>query len=303
MRRLIGLLLVFTALSGCAALSDGAGRRQGASSSLVDYLYPNGQRPPPRDDLVPTLTLPLRVGIGFVPSRDASTPGLSEFHKNELLGKVKAAFADRPFIRDIQIVPDAYLRSRNGFQTVDQVARLYGFDVIALVSYDQVVHTEDTKAALLYWTIVGAYLIPGSKNDVQTFVDAAIFDVKTRKLLLRAPGIDRIESTSTLVNVPEERRKARERSFDLALADMTRNLDREIETFRERIKTDRSVNITRGASAGATTGGGGAIDLMPLLVLGALALALKRTRRPQAPRDRSASDAPALTTAGSPPAR
>lgn len=304
MRRLIGLLLALTALSGCAALNDAAGRRQGASSSLVDYLYPNGERPPARDDTVPTLTLPLRVGIAFVPSRDASTPGLSELHKNELLGKVKAAFADRPFIRDIQIVPDAYLRSRRGFQTVDQVARLYGFDVIALVSYDQVVHTEDTKAALLYWTIVGAYLIPGSKNDVQTFVDAAIFDVKTRKLLLRAPGIDRIESTSTLVNVPEERRKARERSFDLALADMTRNLDHEIDAFRERIRSDRSVNIARVANAAGTpAGGGGAIAFMPLVVLATIALALKRTRRPQAPRDRSAGDVPALRTAGSPPAR
>lgn len=249
MRTAIGFLCAVTLLGGCSAIDDTAGRRQGVSSSLVDFLYPNGQRPPARDETIPHLTLPLRVGIAFVPSRDPLTPGLSEAHKNALLGTVKAAFADRPFIRDIQIVPEAYLRSRHGFETIDQLAAVHGFDVMALVSYDQVVHTDQNNAALLYWTIVGAYVIPGSKTDVQTFVDAAIFDVRTRKLLLRAPGTDRIAATTTLVGVPEERRKARERSFDLAVADLTRNLDREVEAFRARIRSDRSVTVTRPADA------------------------------------------------------
>lgn len=248
MRRLIGLVLAVTLLGGCSAFNDTAGRRQGVSSSLVDFLYPNGERPPAPDDAIPNLAVPLRVGIAFVPGRDPLTPGLTEAHKNALLGKVKAAFADRPFIRDIQIVPEAYLRPRKGFETIDQLALLHGFDVMALVSYDQVVHTDQNNAALLYWTIVGAYVIPGSNTDVQTFVDAAIFDVKTHKLLLRAPGIDRVERTTTLIGVAEERRKARERSFDNAVADLTRNLDKEVEAFRDRIKSDRSVTVTRPVS-------------------------------------------------------
>lgn len=280
MRRLVLMLTLLVLLAGCSSLwFGGARQRQGVSGSLVDFLYPKGEIPPPQDTTVPHLALPLKVGLAFVPGRDPATPGLSEAHKNELLGKVKAAFAGRPFIRDIMIVPDAYLRSRNGFETVDQVARLYGFDVIALVSYDQVVHSEATKASLLYWTIVGAYFIKGSQNDVQTFVDAAVFDVRTRKLLLRAPGIDRIESTSTLVNNAEALRKARQRSFDHALADMTRNLDTEVDLFRERIKTDRSVTVSQ--PAGSQRGGGGAVGTLPFALLGALLLAVKRTRRHQ----------------------
>jgi hypothetical protein len=106
---------------------------------------------------VPHLDLPIRVGLAFVPSGDANVEGLSEVHKAELLAQVKRAFSNREFIADIQIIPEAYLRSARGFDTVDQVARLYQLAVIALVSYDQVAITDDT----------------------------AVFDVKTQSLLFR----------------------------------------------------------------------------------------------------------------------
>lgn len=228
---------------------------------------------------MPNLVLPVKVGLAFVPSQAATTAGLSEARKNELLGRVRAAFAGRDFIRDIAIVPDTYLRSRGGFQTVDQVARLYGLDVIVLVSYDQVVHTEDTRSSWTYWTIVGAFLVKGSKNDVQTFVDSAIFDVKTRALLFRAPGIDRIESTSTLINSAEETRKSRERSFDSAMADMTQNLGKELESFRERIKADKSVTVTQPPGTPRTGGGAVGLELFGLLAAGLGAARPPRTRR------------------------
>ena len=60
---------------------------------------------------------------------------------------------------------------------------------MALVSYDQVANTSEKTSSLLYWTIVGAYVVKGNKNDVQTFVDTAVFDMATRKLLFRAPGV------------------------------------------------------------------------------------------------------------------
>ena len=241
----------------------GSDVRQGVSSSLVDYLYPNGEIPPEFDKNIPNLQLPLRVGLAFVPARSNNIEGLSEANKNSLLEKVRQSFSTREFIKEITIVPDTYLRSGSGFQTVDQVSRLYGLDVIALVSYDQVVHVDDTKSSILYWTVVGAYFVKGSKNDVQTFVDTAIFDIKTHKLLFRAPGLNNIEATSTLINSPEEMRKAREESFTLAMSDMTKNLGGELDKFKERIKTDRSVTITHREGYG----GGGAFDLNTILLL------------------------------------
>ncbi len=281
MRTRIFVLAMSVLLAGCSAFWPGK-QRQGVSSSLVDFLYPRGEVPPDLDNVVSNLVVPLRIGLAFVPSRDPTTPGLSEASKNELLAKVRAAFTGREFIGDITIIPETYLRSRNGFETVDQVARLYGLDVMALVSYDQIAHSEDTRASLLYWTIVGAYFIKGTRNDVQTFVDAAVFDVRSRKLLLRAPGIDRIEATTTLINSPEDMRKARECSFGNAMAAMTVNLDQELGTFRERIKADRSVTVTRRSalSSGGSSGGGGALGVAVVAVLW-FAVALANASRPK----------------------
>ena len=223
----------------------------------MDFLYPKGQIPPAQDDSVPHLTPPLRVGLAFVPSNSRNVEGLSEAHKAELLETVKKSFAGKEYIHEISIIPDTYLRSGKGFDSLDQVGRLYGVDVMALVSYDQVSHPVDNKASLLYWTIVGAYVIKGSQNDVQTFVDTAVFDLRSHKLLLRAPGINRIEKSSTLVNSAEDLRKSREQSFNLAINDMIGNLDKELTLFKERVKQDQSVKISYGKGY---SGGGGAID-------------------------------------------
>ena len=148
------------------------------------------------------------------------------------------------------------MRSGEGFQTMEQVARLYDLDVMALVSYDQVAHTAERSSSFLYWTIVGAYVIEGNKNDVNTFVDTAVFDVPTRKLLFRAPGVSEIKSTSTLVGVESDMRAGQQKGFDEAMADMTVNLDKELDAFKDRIRRDQSVRVTH--SSGYSGGGGGA---------------------------------------------
>ena len=95
------------------------------------------------------------------------------------------------------MIPEAYLRTGRGFPTaLEQTARLYDLDVMALVSYDQVAHSAEGRPSFLCWTIVGAYVVKGNENDVHTFVDTAVFDVPTRKLLFRAPGVSETPSNS-----------------------------------------------------------------------------------------------------------
>ena len=58
--------------SGCTALFQpnyATGMRNGVSSSLVDYLYPDGEPPPEFAETIPQLKLPLKVGLAFVPGR------------------------------------------------------------------------------------------------------------------------------------------------------------------------------------------------------------------------------------------
>lgn len=264
---IMAILTAVAVTTGCTYLwhgIPGKKSRTGVSSSLVDYLYPGGGIPPALDQTIPNLNLPLRIGLAFVPSQAGTVEGLSEAHKTELLDRAKQTFSGKEFIKEIMIIPGTYLRSSRGFEGVDQIARLYGLDIVALVSYDQVAHVDATKGSILYWTIVGAYFVKGSRNDVQTFVDTAIFDVRTHKLLFRAPGVDRVRSTTTLVNSSEEMRKARESSFDLAMTNMTQNLDRELDRFTERIKEDKSVLISHREGY---TGGGGAFGPVSILIL------------------------------------
>lgn len=260
--RTIVVLCATALIAGCTGLWQAlsGSPREGTSSSLVDFLYPSGEKPPAVDDVVPHLDLPVRVGIAFVPAAYGTDATLSEARKSNLLADVRAAFVDRDFIANIEVIPETYLRSGRGFDAVDQVARLYDLDVIALVSYDQVSVSEDTKASILYWTIIGAYFIPASAHDVHTLVDTAVFDVKTRKLLFRAPGSNTLKETSTLVDSPKELREQRDKSFSAAMRDMTTNLAKELDVFKSRVETEGVVTVSK-------RDGGGSADLAILALL------------------------------------
>jgi len=185
--------------------------------------------------------------------------------------QIKAAFAQRDYIKEIVLIPSTYLNGGKGFQTLDQVARLHGVEVMALVSYDQVSNLTDTKAALLYWTIAGAYIIKGNKNEVQTFVDTEVFDMGTHKLLFRAPGISRVSDTTTLVDAQANVSKNSGKGFELAVADMNINLAAELDRFKERVKNEKIAQVTHT--------GGGSMDLAALLLLTILILSRRKQSR------------------------
>ncbi len=273
-KSLLPVVLVFLLIGGCSSLWSVTGEtRGGVSSSLVDYLYPKGEVPPAVQDTVPYLELPLRVGIAFVPSQ-AGRSAISEATKMQLLENVKVEFADRPYIEFIEVIPDTYLSSSNGISGMQQVARLYGVSVMALVSYDQVAVSEDNPTSFLYWTIVGAYTIKATSNEVQTFVDTAVFDVNTARLLFRAPGVDKMSDRSTLVESSEVVRKTRDASFAAAMGAMTKNLAVELDRFRDRVKENPGVAEVKWKPGS----GGGSIGWLLLGLLGVSALRRYRAR-------------------------
>ena len=260
-------VMLFAAItSGCTALFQpdySTGMRNGVSSSLVDYLYPDGETPPDFAEAIPHLNLPLRVGLAFVPGRYPHDE-ISEATRIELLDGVKRAFIEHNYVAHIEVIPDIYLRSSRGMEGMQQVARLYGVDVMALVSYDQVTVSTDNSAAFLYWTIVGAYIIQGTNNEVHTFVDTAVFDVDTTKLLFRAPGVDRNTDRSTAIGTENVIREQSAASFAAAVDIMTVNLGDELNRFEERVADNpmlASVSYKEGY------GGTGTFDGWILLIL------------------------------------
>ena len=167
--RLVALALI-ACLGGCTAAFSMSSTQRTTSSSMVDFLYPEGERPVVDTATTPRLELPLRVGIAFVPARnkqrwpyDSNWPydsKMPEKRRIELLKKVEAAFETVDYIEAVEVIPSTYLGSRGGFDALEQVSRLYDLDVFALVSWDQVMNTDDTVFSILYWTIVGGYVIP-----------------------------------------------------------------------------------------------------------------------------------------------
>ena len=138
------------------------------------------------------------------------------------------------------VVPETYMRGSNGFDALDRAARMCRLDVMALLSYDQLSTSSEKKSSFWYWTVVGAYLVEGTPNEVQTLVDTAVFDIPSRTLAFRAAGTDRLTKNATMVDSPQHMRTAQAASFGRAMDDMTVNLQRELVVFKERVKEQKA---------------------------------------------------------------
>ena len=259
MRKPVIFLLLLPVLSACGWMAPMEQRRQGASSSLVDFLYPDGSVPPRVDERMPHLRLPVRVGIAFVPStRHRDVP---EAQKQQLLQRVAEHFRDQPYVSTIDTIPETYMRSARGVQGMQQVATLYDFDIVALVSYDQVIYSRERDSALLYWTVVGTTLIKGNSNEVHTLIDTAVFDARTARILFRAPGTHTEQKNSTYFDDSRDRRQLEYTGFDTATDSMLVNLAGELQSFEDEVR-----NGTR-VTAEWRDGGGGSAAVLALLVL------------------------------------
>lgn len=260
------LAVMVVALGGCA--SYGVRSRQAAS--VVEYLYPASQPPQPTEAIA-RLKLPARVGIAFVPTGRLGVR-VSEAERVAMLERVKASFADRPFISAIEVIPDAYLRPAGGFENLGQVARMFQVDVICLLSYDQVQYAENNSAAFLYWTIIGAYVIPATKLSTHTLLDAAVFDVQSRRLLFRAPGVSEIEGHRAMAASASFSRTSQQGGFEQALERMIPALHGELDRFKERVKSDATVQVEHRPGSR-----GGSMDLLGVgLLIGVIGVYARR---------------------------
>ncbi|TDK61220.1 rhombotarget lipoprotein [Sapientia aquatica] len=242
MKRLYLMLIsmaVFV-LVGCASMVTHGEVKQ--TGSIVDYLYPDAKTAPQMQPSVTYLRPPVRVGVAFVPGAGWGS-GPSEADKSRLLERVKAAFGNQQFISTIEIIPTQYLRAKGGFENLDQVARMFNVEVVALLSYDQVQFNDSNELSVLYWTIIGAYVVHGDKYDIQTLLDASVFDVKSRKLLFRAPGTSQIKGSASMSGFSESSRIGRLEGFNQAVDNLIPQLQNELDKFRERIKTDSSIRV------------------------------------------------------------
>ena len=249
------------------------------SSSVVDFLY--GQTSGgalPREDAVPELRLPLRVGLAFLPPRNGQI-ALDAAHQNELLERIRQRFSTRHFVSEIVIIPDYYLGQRRGFEGLQGVQRLYGVDLMAVVSYDQATHGDENGWSLGYLTIVGAYMLKGDRHDISTLVDLAVVDPVSRSLVLRAGGVDVRHGNSTMIDAERDTRDAGVQGFSAATDQMIEHFDAALTQFEAQVRAGKAnvrvVHKSTSAAPSGGSGGGGALSwTLVTLLVGVVAIRL-----------------------------
>jgi rhombotail lipoprotein len=285
----IGAVAALAAVAvSCAPFGRSQANQSHHANSLFAYLYPNqaGHVDQPG---IPVLSLPLRVGVAFVPAdrpagRGNSFPAedgsFTEDKKMRLMKEVSAEFKSYPFVGSIELIPSAYLTPRGGFANLDQLKTMYNVDVMVLLSYDQVQFTDNGLLSLSYWTIVGLYVVDGEKNDTRTMLDAAVYDIASRKLLFRAPGFGNVKGSATPINLSEELRRDSERGFNEAATNLTANLKVALGDFRERVKESPAEYQVVHKPGYTGAGAFGGAEAVLVGGMGACFLWTRRSRKP-----------------------
>jgi rhombotail lipoprotein len=110
--------------------------------------------------------------------------------------------------------------------------------------------------SLGYFTIVGMYVLKGSRYDVSTLVDLAVIEPTTRSLVLRAGGIDTRHGNTTLVAQSRESREAVAAGFSAASDQMIEHFDGALGDFEAQVRAGHAnVRVVHkdGSGGGAFT--------------------------------------------------
>ena len=217
----------------CDPVCNWAGSK---SSSLVDFLYPNNETPPPMDT-ISELHIPVRIGLAFLPT-SFKARGLDAVHREELLERIRSHFSERKFVSEVVVLPDHSLTATGGFEELKGVQRHYGVDLIALVSYDQFTHNHGHNWSVEYHTISGAYPLKGNGDEVVTLVDLAVVDAASRRLLLGAGGLD-VHSGNSMSLVLATA------AFSAATDYMIGNFDAALSRFEADMRAGKAVTAFR----------------------------------------------------------
>jgi rhombotail lipoprotein len=274
------LLVLAAALSGCVAIQE---QRR---ASALDYLYPSGRVEAPAEEV--RLQLPLRVGVAFAPGGTDPGGAFSEPQRREILKRVTAAFRDVPEVQFVEVLPTHNLDPKGGFENLQQTAGMYGMNLVALVSYDQIQFQTPRRISLLYWTLIGTYFVEGEQLETHTLLDANVFDLASRALLFSGSGSSIVRDSSTPLEIDEKHRSSSVLGFEQATDELILNLRLSLNAFREHAKagTVRGMGTPRVqvqsaevVAAAGRAGAGAFGPLEALAVAGLVAAASYRARR------------------------
>src|SRR5580698_5349996 len=110
--KILAVLAVPILGAGCESMHT----RYQRDNNLFTYLY-SDQKGHIDAPGIPVLSLPLRVGIAFVPadcSNSREDTAFSESDKIALMKQVSEQFKKHPFVKTIELIPTTYLSPKGG---------------------------------------------------------------------------------------------------------------------------------------------------------------------------------------------
>ena len=284
-RPLIPLILAVLLLLSAAC----AAQKTQVKSNALDFLYPEGAEAVPPTDV--ELKLPIRVGIAFAPSQNATRDTFTETQKHSLLTRIAESFRGKEGIASVEVIPSTFLTPGGGFANVDRLVPSFGIDLIAIVSYDQFQFSESGRSSWAYWTLVGAYVVRGEKNQTRTILNTVVYDVPSRAMLFNASGQSSIDGKSLPVQVETALRKRSEQGFEAATDELIVNLSSALDAFHTQAASGTirgpgtpavAMYDAAGQPVGSSTGGGGSLALAELFgaaLLISVAIFSRRNRK------------------------
>jgi rhombotail lipoprotein len=131
-----------------------------------------------------------------------------------------------------------------------------------------VTYRDDNSWSLGYITIVGQYLLKGTKHDVITLMDLAVVDPASRSILLRAGGTDERHGTTTLISQSTQSRQSQTDGFSTATDELIGHFDAALTQFEADVRNGKAnVRVVNRNASSSPNGGAGAFDLGWIILL------------------------------------
>lgn len=234
------VLALAVLVSGCTLVQNPGEKPQPTASArstpLGEFLYLGKQVP--HDDGRAQLLLPIRIGLGFLAPTDDSTgkvPTLAQ--RDATIESVRESLRSLPYVSEVAIVPAYYFGNQPGvgFQKLQDMAKRFDFDLVALVSYEQTMYEFQNMRSLGLITMIGKDFYKVDVDQALTVIELALIEPESRAVVMRVAAGDKFGDTTTLLDDWRSQTHVRTVSFDRADDVFVEALRAALPKLRERV--------------------------------------------------------------------
>ena len=146
------------------------------------HLTPPPTAPGTAEQSRPAVTAPFRLGLFFTrqefPTRQTIRPIEWLSRDKEAVLLALAPLQDQHILRESLIIADS-AAPHLSLAEIRKAAARYGADMIMIVTGAGAVDRSNNGYALLYPTILGAYLAPGTVSEALVLIEGSLWDVRS----------------------------------------------------------------------------------------------------------------------------